>query len=112
MAKREPGVGQVGAKNTKTFFPAARPRPGQRKNKRHYGPCHRPKRKTQKKLKPRHGASWPHTNRPTTHNAARRHTQAIADTQRRENTQALGSHVFVGVRVLRARGCPDAPPQA
>ena len=28
MAKREPGVGQVGAKNTKTFFPAARPRPG------------------------------------------------------------------------------------
>ena len=49
---------------------------------------------------------------PTTHNAARRHTQAIADTQRRENTQALGSHVFVGVRVLRARGCPDAPPQA
>ena len=60
MAKREPGVGQVGAKNTKTFFPAARPRPGQRKNKRHYGPCHRPKRKTPKKIKPRHGASWPH----------------------------------------------------
>ena len=51
MAKREPGVGQVGAKNTKTFFPVARPRPGQRKNKRHYGPCHRPKRKTQKKIK-------------------------------------------------------------
>ena len=51
MAKREPGVGQVGAKNTKTFFPAARPRPGQRKNKRHYGPCHRPKRKTPKKNK-------------------------------------------------------------
>ena len=72
MAKREPGVGQVtvqvGAKNTKTFFPAARPRPGQRKNKRHYGPCHRPKRKTQKKLKPRHGASWPH--KPP-HNAQR-----------------------------------------
>ena len=28
MAKREPGVGQVGAKNTKTFFPSLAPGPG------------------------------------------------------------------------------------
>ena len=107
-------MGQVGAKNTKAFFPVARPRPPARaaaQEQTPLWPMPQTKEKNAKKIKTTARLHGP-TNRPTTHNAARRHTQAIADTQRRENTQALGSHVFVGVRVLRARGCPDAPPQA
>ena len=97
MAKREPGVGQVGAKNTKTLFPVARPRPGQRKNKRHYGPCHRPKRKTQKKIKPRHGFMAPQTapQRTTQHAGTPKQLQTRRGGKTRKLWEATCSSVCV-----------------
>ena len=94
------GWGRWGPKTRKTFFPfpVARPRPGQRKNQRHYGPCHRPKRKTPKKIKPRHGASWPH--KPP-HNA-QRSTQAHPSNCRHAEE---GKHASSGKPRVRRCAC-------